>query len=88
MNKTLRREIEVAFSKHSQPHWFRLTKWIVIIIGVYFLYDKEFFWSLVLFLTSVALAAHLFWRYKTKKWMQSWLGWNYEKNKPEEQNPK
>jgi hypothetical protein len=82
MNKILQREIEVAFSKHSQPVWFRVTKWVVIIIGVYFLHDKEFFWPLVLFLTVVALALHLLWRYKTNRWTQSWIGWDYEKNKP------
>ncbi|HAP36254.1 MAG TPA: hypothetical protein DCQ28_10040 [Bacteroidetes bacterium] len=82
MNKILHREIEVAFSKHSQPLWFRITKWILIIMGIYFFHDNEFFWWFIVFFTVIAFTVHFLWRYKTKGWTQSWIGWEYEKNKP------
>ncbi len=86
MNKTVHREIEVAFSRQSQPVWFRAVKWITIITGIYFLHDKEYFWMLVLFLLVCSFAIHFLWRYKTKGWTQSWLLWDYEKNKPNKVN--
>lgn len=81
MNETIQREFEVAFSLHSQPVWFRTFKWIAIIAGIFFLHDKEYFWTLVLFLFTCSIALHFLWRYKTKGWTQSWLMWDYEKNK-------
>jgi hypothetical protein len=35
-SKALQREFEVAFSKHAQPIWFRIVKYIVIGLFVYF----------------------------------------------------
>src|SRR5215203_5612751 len=36
-NKIIKRELEVAFSKHSQPLWFRVSKY-VLLAGVLFLF--------------------------------------------------
>jgi hypothetical protein len=30
LNNTIKRELEVAFSKHSQPGWFRVLKYILL----------------------------------------------------------
>ncbi|MDP1677609.1 MAG: hypothetical protein Q8L88_12190 [Bacteroidota bacterium] len=83
MNKKLQREIEVAFSKHSQPVWFRVAKWIIIITGIYLFHQNEYFWWFIVFFTTLAFSLHFLWRYKTKGWTQSWIGWEYEKNKPQ-----
>ena len=29
MNETIRRELQVAFSKKAQPVWFRIAKWVI-----------------------------------------------------------
>jgi len=82
MNPILQREIEVAFSKHTQPVWFRAAKWIVILGGMYFLRETGYmYWFLgIIFINGIAV--HLLWRYKTEGWTRSWYGWNYELNKP------
>lgn len=82
MNRTLQREIEVAFSRHSQPVWFRIVKWIGIIFGTYFFHGHPLFIPAVSLLLALSVAIHLLWRYKTKGWTQSWIAWEYEKNKP------
>lgn len=88
MNKTVYREFEVAFSKHAQPVWFRIVKWILIIAAVSIFYYKEYFWIVFSIFTLAALMVHFLWRYKTKGWTQSWIGWDFEKNKPKGQYPK
>lgn len=82
MNRVIHREIEVAFSRNSQPLWFRITKWIIIVAGVYFFWGNEYFWPSIVFLFAIAIMLHFVWRFKTKGWTQSWFGWNYESNKP------
>jgi len=36
LNKIIKRELEVAFSKHAQPVWIRISKYIVLAGIVYF----------------------------------------------------
>ena len=45
MKKTIKREFKVAFSKETQPIWFRITKWIVFIGLAYLLYGTKWFWA-------------------------------------------
>ena len=42
-NKTIKREIEVAFSKRSQPVWFRVLKYIALTFIVYFFGEANYF---------------------------------------------
>jgi len=43
MRETIRREFRVAFSRHGQPVWFRVAKWIVIVgLAVVFLAQAGF----------------------------------------------
>jgi hypothetical protein len=79
--KTLRREIEVAFSKHAQPIWFRITKYIVFISLFYFLWGSKWLWIIFLCIAVFGLTLHFWYRYKTKRWTQSYGLWDYEKNK-------
>ena len=44
MKGTLRRELEVMFSKGTQPIWFRITKWTVFIGLAYLLHGTKWFW--------------------------------------------
>ena len=41
----IKRELEVAFSKHSQPAWFRVLKYIVIGSALYFFGEANCFGS-------------------------------------------
>ncbi len=84
IHPTLKREIEVAFSKNAQPIWFRIFKWTLFIGGMYLLWNTEYaLWYFLAFLTA-GVTVHLLWRYKSRSWTQSWYGWDYERNKPKE----
>ena len=47
LGKTIKRELEVAFSKHSQPIWFRILKYIVLTCFVYFYWSSPSFWIIL-----------------------------------------
>ena len=82
LSKTIKREIEVAFSKHAQPAWFRIVKYILLASLVYFLWGRKLLWIILLIMISVGLLLHFWYRYKTKGWTRSYGAWNYDKNKP------
>ena len=79
--KTIRREVEVAFSKKVQQPVFRIIKYLVIGLLVYFFGDTKTFWWIFCIALILALALHFFTRYKTRGWTQSWGAWKYEKSK-------
>ena len=83
-NKIIKREIEVAFSKHAQPVWFRVVKYVLLGIGLFFFWNKKTFWIILLIVVLVGIVLHLWFRYKTQGWTKSYGLWNYEKNKPKE----
>jgi hypothetical protein len=45
LSKTLKREPEVAFSKHAQPLWVRVLKYLVLGALIYFLREASGFGS-------------------------------------------
>jgi hypothetical protein len=81
-SKTIKRELEVAFSKHSQPLGFRLAKYLVIIVLLYLLWGSKWLWIVFSGLSLMALAVHFWYRYKTDGWTKSYGKWDYEQNKP------
>jgi hypothetical protein len=81
INKAIRREIEVAFSKHAQPAWFRIAKYIVLVTVIYFFWESRLFWIIFLVLLAFAMCLHFWYRYKTDGWRKSYGMWDYEKNK-------
>jgi hypothetical protein len=81
LKRALRRELEVAFSKHAQPVWFRIVKYIVIAGFIYFLWGSPWLWITLLLLMPPATALHFWYRHKTQGWTKSYGGWDYEKNK-------
>jgi len=73
---TLRREVRVALSLKAQPLWFRLLKWIGILVSVAWFHDRSWFWWTVAGVTGAAFFLHFFYRWKTKTWTRAWGGWN------------
>ena len=47
-SEAIKRELEVAFSKHSQPIWFRILKYIVLGLLIYFLWGTNALWIVLL----------------------------------------
>ena len=69
-------EFRIAFSKHAQPVWFRVTKWIIFLaLGALF-WRRPLFWWCVLAAAWLGLILHLFYRWKTRAWTQPWGGWD------------
>jgi len=85
--KTIKREIEVAFSKHSQPVWFRILKYILLGCGLYFFWGSKLLWIILLILFVFALCLHFWYRYKTHGWTRSYGLWKHDKSKSESKTP-
>jgi hypothetical protein len=82
VNKTIKRELEVAFSKHAQPVWFRIAQYVLLALSLYFFWESGKFWIILLVLLAAAMMLHFWYRYKTQGWTRSYGLWDYEKNKP------
>ena len=80
LKKILNREMEVAFSKHSQPVWFRIAKYIVLGLVLYFFWGNRYLWIILGVLLVLALVLHFWYRYKTRAWTQSYGLWKYDKD--------
>lgn len=80
--KLIKRELEVALSKHSQPIRFRVLKYIVLGTFIYLFWGSNWLWITLGTLLTMALTVHFWVRYKTKGWTRSYGLWDYEKNKP------
>jgi hypothetical protein len=78
---TLKREIEVAFSKHSQPVWFRVLKYILLAGFLYFFWGNKYLLPGFLIFLVFAIALHFWYRYKTQGWTKSYGMWKYHKSK-------
>jgi len=72
----VRRELSVAFSKHAQPIWLRITKWVVLVGVAILLHGTKYFWIWVLGLPALGLVVHLVYRKRTHAWTRPWGGWN------------
>jgi len=81
-SKKINREIEVAFSKHAQPVWFRVVKYVLLITTFYFFWRDKLFWIILLIVFVLGLVLYFWYRYKTNGWTKSYGGWDYQKNKP------
>ena len=72
----VQRELQVAFSPHAQPCWFRLIKWSVLIVVTARYRQRWCFPYLVVFALSGGISVHLFYRWKTQGWTHAWGGWD------------
>jgi hypothetical protein len=75
---TIRRELDVAFSKDSQPVWFRIIKYILLFILFYSLWGTELLWIIITILLVVGTVLHFWFRYKTNGWTKSYGMWKHE----------
>jgi uncharacterized membrane protein len=78
LKQVVKREAEVAFSKGSQPVWFRVVKYIVLTAFFYFFWDRAWLWQVFGGFLVFALVLHFWYRYKTKGWTQSYGMWKHE----------
>jgi len=78
-NKTIKREIEVAFSKHSQPVWFRVLKYILLACILYFFWGSKWLWIILSVMFVFSISLHLWYRFKTRGWTKSYGLWKYDK---------
>ena len=76
MKEIIRREFRVALSPRAQPWWFRLIKWLFIVLGAAFFHDYHWFWPVLAGLIVLALIMHFFYRWKTHGWTRPWGGWD------------
>jgi len=79
LNKIVKREFEVAFSKYSQPIWFRIMKYGVLGIVVYFFWGSRTLWIMLATFFVLALLLHFWYRYQTKGWTRSYGMWKHDK---------
>jgi hypothetical protein len=78
--KIIKREFEVAFSKHAQPVWFRIIKYIVLGFIVYFFWGTRLLFIIFLSLFSLGLVLHFWYRYKTQGWTKSYGLWKHDRS--------
>ena len=79
--KILERELEVAFSKQSQPAWFRILKYVLLGLILYFFWGTKYLWIILVILLVFALFLHFWYRYKTQGWTKSYRMWKHEKDR-------
>lgn len=84
LSKILKREYEVAFTRNAQPLWLRVGKYALIVVPGIFWWQSQWYWIILSALLILSLCIHFWYRYKTKAWTESFGGWDFEKNKPEE----
>ena len=80
-SKAIKREFEVAFSPNAQPVGFRIVKYIVLGVFIYFFWGHILFWPILSIAFALSLTLHFWYRIKTEAWTRSYGGWDYEKNK-------
>jgi hypothetical protein len=76
LRETLLLEWRVATSPRAQPAWFRLLKWTVMLLVVWSYWDAPYLWWSLGAVLAMAIALHLLWRTKTRRWTQPWRGWS------------
>ena len=83
LSKTIKRELQVAFSKHSQPIWFRILKYILLVGIVFCLWGTKLLCVMLLIMFAFAMLLHFWYRYKTQGWTKSYGLWKHEKDRAE-----
>lgn len=78
-SKILKRELEVAFSKQSQPVWFRILKYILLGFILYFFWGSQTLWIILIILVVLAMIMHFWYRYKTRGWTKSYGMWKHDR---------
>ena len=79
--KTIKREIQVAFSKHSQPIWFKIFKYILLGCIIYFFWGSKLLWIILLISFVLSMFLHFWFRHKTHGWTKSYGMWKHDKDR-------
>jgi hypothetical protein len=79
--ETIRREMEVAFSKNTQSVRVRILKYFIIGGTLYFFRGNRWLPIIFISLIIMALLLHFWVRYKTKGWTKSYGRWKHEKDR-------
>lgn len=82
-SKAVKRELDVAFSKHAQPVWFRIVKYIVLACIAYVFWESHMLWTIFISLFIAGLCLHFWYRYKTHAWTRSYGLWKHETERSE-----
>lgn len=77
MKHTIKRELQVMFSRETQPLWFRILKWTVFLSVGYRLRGTKWLRRWVTAIGLAGMTLHLVYRWKTAAWTRSWGGWHY-----------
>jgi hypothetical protein len=77
LSKTVKREFEVAFSRRSQPIWFRILKYAILIPVILIFWASVWLWIILSVLFAFALWLHFWYRYKTQGWTRNYGMWKY-----------
>ena len=78
-SKTIKREAEVAFSKHSQPIWFRILKYVLLGSVLYFFWGSKLLWISLVVMFAFAMCLHFWYRHKTAGWTKGYGLWKLDK---------
>jgi hypothetical protein len=81
LNPIIKRELEVAFDKKTQPIWFRVLKYIFLIGVIYMLWNSEWLLITLAALVVGALLLHFWVRHKTQGWTKSYGLWKHESDR-------
>jgi len=79
--KAIKRELEVAVSKDSQPIWFRIVKYILLGCLLYFFWGTGLLWIILLVLFIFSMSLHFWYRYKTHGWTKSYRMYKHEQDR-------
>ena len=83
--ETIRREMEVSFSKKTQSVPVRILKYIIIGGLLYFFWGNRWLPIIFISLLVLALLLHFWARYKTKGWTKSYGLWKHEDDRKSDQ---
>jgi hypothetical protein len=78
LNQTVKRELQVAFSKKAQSPWFRVLKYTLVIGLIYLLWNSNLLWVVLPVLIVICVGLHFWYRFKTNGWTKSYGLWKYE----------
>jgi hypothetical protein len=78
--KAIKRELEVAFSKYSQPVWFRVVKYIALGCLLYFFWSSRLLWIILSAISVFGMILHFWYRFKTNGWTKSYGLWKYHES--------
>jgi hypothetical protein len=72
----IKKELRVAFSRGTQPVWFRIAKWVIFVAVSKRLHGTRWFRAWILGGVLAGLTLHFVYRWKTRGWTEPWGGWD------------